>query len=288
MERKKDKGIDTLAISEFEEKAEEIMLVMSDNTPIRVLRSRASSKESNGLTMIVVSGWATIIPSWNDFLMEALRDFDIIYFESREKASCNLTRKSKVGMERMAYDIKEVIEQLNIDESKLVLFGSCLGATTIVYGLFKNMYNPVMPVLVAPPARFEVPPVLRQLIPVAPAFLLGPIKPIVRFWIRKFKTESPEQAAKYIRSINEANGRQWKRVGLPLAFKKYWKIFPHVKNKALIVAAENDKMHDAEVTQKIAKMMENSIYTNLETNKNTHAPIMVKTIREYIPKFVKN
>ena len=276
-----------VVLSEFEKKAEIITLTMSDNTPIRVLKTKAAKKENTGLTMFVNPGWATIVPSWNEFLMEAIKDFDIIYFESREKASCDLTRKSEVGMERMASDIKEVIEQLDIDENKLVLFGSCLGATTIVYGLFKDMYNPAMPVLVAPPARFEVPPVLRQLIPVAPAFLLEPIKPIVRFWIRK-KTESPEQAAKYIRSINEANGRKWKKVGLPLAFKRYWKVFPQVKNKVLLVAAENDKMHDAEIIIKISKMMENSVYTNLKTNKNTHAPIMVETIREFIPEFVKN
>ncbi len=287
MAKKKEKDIEALALSEFEEIAKAVKLVMSDNTPIRVLKTEATAKEKNGLTMIVIAGWGTIVPSWNEFLMEAAKDFDIVYFESREKSSCSLTRKSEVGMERMAYDIKEVIEQLKIDETKLVLFGSCLGATTIIYGLYKQMYNPVMPVLVAPPARFEVPPVLRQLIPVAPAFLLEPIKPIVRYWIRK-KTESPEQAAKYIRNLNEANGRQWKRVGLPLAFKRYWKVFPQVKNKVLLVAAEDDKMHDAEITKKISNMMVNSIYTNLETNKNTHAPIMAETIRKYIPQFVKN
>ena len=288
MTKEKKTEIEALALAEFEEKAEAIILVMSDNTPIRVLRTKASTKDNNGLTMIVIPGWGTIVPSWDEFLMEAYKDFEVVYFESREKASCGLTRKSEVGMERMACDIKEVIEQLKINETKLVLFGSCLGATTVVYGLHKDMYNPAMPVLVAPPARFEVPPVLRQLIPVAPAFLIGPIKPIVRWWIRKFKTESPDQAAKYIRSLNEADGRQWKRVGLPLAFKRYWKVFPQVKNKVLLVAAENDKMHDAEVTKKVSKMIENSIYKNLETNKNTHAPIMVETIRDYIPEFVKN
>ena len=288
MDKEIEKEMEALAISEFEKEAETIDLVMSDNTPIRVLRTIPSVGSENGYKIIVNAGWGSIIPSWDEFLMDAKKDFEIIYLESREKASCQLSRKSKVGMERMAFDIKEAIDQLEIDEDKLVLFGSCLGATIIVYGLFKKMYNPQMPVLIAPPPRFEVPPVLRQIIPIAPPFLFGVVKPIVRWWIKKFKTESPKQAAKYIRALNEANGRQWKKVGLPLAYKRYWKIFPQVKNKILLVAAEKDKMHDAKTTKRISTMMENSIYTNLGTNKNTHASIMVETIRDYIPEFMKN
>ncbi|MEE9409439.1 MAG: hypothetical protein V3V41_00745 [Candidatus Heimdallarchaeota archaeon] len=288
MDKEIEKEMEALAISEFEKEAETIDLIMSDKTPIRVLRTIPPVGSENGYKIIVNAGWGSIIPSWDEFLMDAKKDFEIIYLESREKASCQLSRKSKVGMERMAFDIKEAINQLEIDEDKLVLFGSCLGATIIVYGLFKKMYNPQMPVLIAPPPRFEVPPVLRQIIPIAPPFLFGVVKPIVRWWIKKFKTESPKQAAKYIRALNEANGWQWKKVGLPLAYKRYWKIFPQVKNKILLVAAEKDKMHDAKTTKRISTMMENSIYTNLGTNKNTHAPIMVETIRDYIPEFMKN
>ena len=45
-------------------------------------------------------------------------------------------------------------------------------------------------------------------------------------------------------------------------------------------------MHDVKITQKIAKMMKNSIYVNLSTNEKTHAAIMVETIREYLPQFI--
>ncbi|MHA2357986.1 MAG: alpha/beta fold hydrolase [Candidatus Heimdallarchaeaceae archaeon] len=286
---KKQKNIyETLAVSEFEKEAESIELMMSDNATIRVLRTRPPEKTEDTLSLILVAGWGTVVISWDEFLLEAMKDFEVIYFESREKASCKLDKKSEVGMERMAYDLREVIEQLKLDEGKLVLFGSCLGATTIAFGLSRNMYDPVMPVLVAPPARFEVPPVLRLLVPIAPAFLFGAVKPIVRWWIKNFKTESPEQAAKYIMNLEGVNARQWKRVGLPLNFKRYWKMFPQVKDKSLLVAAEEDKMHDAEVTIKISKLMANSIYVNLGSNKNTHAPIMVETIREYIPEFKKS
>ncbi|MFW9852316.1 MAG: alpha/beta fold hydrolase [Candidatus Thorarchaeota archaeon] len=275
-----------MSVSDFEKRATAKELIMSDTATIKVFHSKAPEKTRNGYTLVLIPGWATIVPSWDEFLMEAADDFDVVYFESREKESCKLTKESKVGMDRMAYDIKDVIDQLKIDETKLVLFGSCLGATTIVVGLYNGWYNPFMPVLVAPPPRFEVPPVLRQLIPIAPTFLFTPAKPILIWWVKKFKTESPKQAAKYIRSIEEANPKRWKKVGLPLAFKRFWKIFPHIDHHNLLVAMEEDKMHDVKTTQKIAKMMKNSVYVNLNTNENTHAAIMVKTIREYLPQFI--
>ncbi|MCG3260280.1 MAG: alpha/beta hydrolase [Candidatus Heimdallarchaeota archaeon] len=272
-------------VSQFEKEAKPLDVMMSDNTTIRVFTTKAPADKRNGYTLLIISGWGTVLPSWDELLIDAIKDFDIVYFESREKGSSSFTRKSDLGMHRMALDIKDTITNLELDESKLVLFGSCLGATMIVYGMVEEMYKPFMPVLLAPPGRFEVPPVLRQLIPFLPTFIAPVLKPIIRFWINKFKTEDRKQAAKYIRAMEEADAKRWKRLGLRLAYKRYWKTFPRVKNHVLLIAAERDKMHDAEDTKKVSKMIKNSTYLDLETNRNTHSGVMVDTIREYLPKF---
>ncbi len=272
-------------VSHFEKEAKPLDVMMSDNTTIRVYTTKAPTDKRNGYTLFVMPGWGTVIPAWDNYLLEAMKDFDVVYFESREKGSSGFTRKSDLGMHRMALDIKDTITNLNLDESKLVLFGSCIGATTAVYGMVEEMFNPFMPVLLAPPGRFEVPPVLRQLIPFAPTFLWPIGKPIIRFWINKSKSEDLEQAAKYIRTVEDANPKRWKRLGLRLAYKRYWKIFPKLKNHVLLIAAERDKMHDAKITRKVAEMIDNSTYIDLKTNRNTHTEVMVETIREYLSKF---
>ena len=278
--------MDKLRVSEFEKIAEPIRISMSDGASIRVFRYTPPNKDFNGYSLIINVGWGTVVPSWDALLMEAVKDFDVVYIESREKASSYLPKSAKLGLERMAKDIQEVIEFLEIKEEKLITLGSCIGATMITLGMYKKMYNPFMPVLIAPPARFEVPPVLRQIIPIGPTFLWGTAQPILRWWIIKFKTEDKRQAAKYIRTLEEADAKKWKRLGLRLAYKRYWWLFPEVKNHVLLVAAETDKMHDAKVTKKIKEMMENSIYLNLGSNKDTHAPSMIEKIREYIPQFI--
>jgi pimeloyl-ACP methyl ester carboxylesterase len=277
--------LDNYSVSEYEKLAKAQDLVMSDNTSIRVLTSKPEKSKANGYVLFVVPGWSTVVPAWEKFLMEAMKDFEIVYFESREKASSGLTRKSEVGMPRMALDLKEVIEQLKLDEKKLVMFGSCIGATTIVCGLVDKLYNPHLPVLVAPPARFEYPEFHRPFIAITPSFFLNIAKPLGRFWLIKFKSGSPQQAAKYIRALEEADGFKWKKMGLYLAYKRYWKVFPLVENHVLLIAAENDKMHDAKVTRKVKDLIKNAQYIDLKTNENTHSKVMIDTIREHIPKF---
>ena len=268
--------------SEFEDRALEIYVQMSDSTELRVLQTFAPKETRNGFILFIVAGWGSVVLGWEEVLLEAMKDFDIVYLETREKGSSKLTNKSVFGLDRMSQDIKETIFQLSIDEKKLILFGSCMGATVIANGLAKKMFDPFLSILVSPPPRFEMPPLTRYLVPITPRWLLKPIKPMLRFWVRKFKSESSEQAAKYIRVINEADGYKWKKVGKPLALGRYWKIFPLIESRVLVVAAEKDKMHDAKTIQKIVSLIPGAIYRNLETNHNTHAPIMVETIREVI------
>ncbi len=277
--------LDNYSVSEFEKLARSEDLVMSDNTSVRVLTSKPEKNKANGYVLLMIPGWSTVVPSWDEFLIEAMKDFEIVYFESREKASSGLTRKSEIGMPRMALDLKEVIGQLKLDEKKLVMFGSCIGATTIVCGLVDKLYNPLLPVLVAPPARFEYPEFHRPFIAITPHWLLKIAKPLGRQWLIRSKSDTPEQAAKYIRALEEADGFKWKKMGLHLAYKRYWKVFPLVENHVLLVAAEKDKMHDVKVTKKVKELIKNSIYMDLKTNENTHSKIMVDEIRKSIPKF---
>lgn len=288
MNKKKEKKKDYIfpLVAEYEKIAKSQDIMMSDNTTIRVYTAEAPSEKRNGYTLFVIAGWGTVLPSWDVFLMEAKKDFDVVYYESREKRSSSFTRKSDLGMHRMVMDIKETITSLKIDPSKLVLLGSCIGATMICIGMVEEMFSPFLPVLLAPPGRFEIPPGLRYLIPIGPTFLWPVAKYISRIWVTKTKSEDKVQAAKYIRTVEEADVKKWKRLGLRLAYKRYWKMFPNVKNHVLLVAAETDKMHDAKGTMRVAGMIKNSTYINLGTNRATHNEPMVQAIREYLPKFV--
>ncbi len=271
--------------AKYEEIAEENYITTSDGSKLRILKSKAS-EESNGYTLLVMAGWGSIVLGWDEVLMEASKDFDIVYLESREKGSSKLTRGVKHNLDRLSSDIQETIEFLNLKEDKLISFGSCFGALLIAHGLVEGKFDSFMTVLAGPVLRLEIPTgFLRYFIPIGPTFILNPIKPLVRRWLRKRKTEDEEQAAKYIRVLDEADAKKWKDVAKRVALQKHLDTYSRVKNKVLIVDEEEDPMHDTGNTKLILSKMENAMYVNMKTNRNTHSKPMIDLIREYIPKF---
>lgn len=115
-----------------------------------------------------------------------------------------------------------------------------------------------------------------------PPFALNFFKPISRFWIKKSKSEDPEQAAKYIRVLDEADAKKWQIVGKNVVFSKFWDIYDKVDDPVLIIGMEKDKFHEIKSIKKISGLMKNSTYLDMETNKNTHSTKMVEVLLEYI------
>ncbi len=273
--------------SEYEKIADEYFIEMSDGAKLRILRTSAQSETKEPYTLIIIAGWGSVILGWDEVLMDVSRDFNVIYMETREKGSSVLPKKFEKGMDRLAEDLKEVIEQLNLDQSKLILLGSCFGATLISYGLAKKKYSPFLSVIIGPPARFEMPPLTRYIIFLVPPFALKLFRPIAVFWIKKFKTEDPEQAAKYIRVLKEADGKKWKKVVQSLVLPWWWDIYAKIENKVLLIAAEEDKMHNAKDTQKIRELIKNADYLDLGSNKATHSQPLVNALRTYLKQMDK-
>ncbi|MHA1816609.1 MAG: alpha/beta fold hydrolase [Candidatus Heimdallarchaeaceae archaeon] len=270
--------------AKYEDLCEEHLLTMSDDTIVRVLRTYAPKKTSNGFTLFIVAGWGSVVLGWDDVLLEAMKDFDIVYFETREKASSTLAKKSKNDIDRLSDDIKETIEILKFDPLKLLLFGSSFGSAILADGFRKNKFDSFLNVLVAPAIQIDLPPGLRYLIPVTPHIIMEPVKPLIRWWLKKSKSESPEQAAKYIRVMNEAESKKWKNISMNFLFWKWWDVYADVKHNLLLIASEKDKMHEAEISQKLRELMVNSVYIDLGTNKKTHTKPIVDLVREHLKK----
>ncbi|MHA2308721.1 MAG: alpha/beta fold hydrolase [Candidatus Heimdallarchaeaceae archaeon] len=273
---------ETFMRSQYEDLAESIFFTMSDSTQLRILRSYAPKETRNGYTLFMVAGWGSVVLGWDDVLVEAMQDFDIVYVETREKGSSKIALNTKHDIDRLSTDIAEILQKLKLDKSKLILFGSSFGAVILADGFGKNKFDAALNALVAPAIQIDLPIFLRYFVPIVPHWVMNPVKPIIKQWLRKKKSENPEQLAKYIRVMNEADSRKWKKVALNFLYWKWWSVYAKVENDILLVAAEKDKMHEADITKKIGELMKNSVYVNLETNKNTHTKPIVTLLREQI------
>ena len=129
-------------VAEFEKIAEERYVTASDGTQLRVYLTTAPPESKNGYTLFMIPGWATIVPSWDEVLLEAMKYFDIVYFESREKDSSILNKKTKNRMDRVSEDLKDVVIELELDEHKLVPLASSWGGMLLADALAKKKINP--------------------------------------------------------------------------------------------------------------------------------------------------
>ncbi|MHA1777588.1 MAG: hypothetical protein ACTSWC_12505 [Promethearchaeota archaeon] len=269
--------------AQFEQICEEQYLPMSDGTQLKILTSKLQqtipeNSYSTQYTLMLIPGWGTIVPSWDDFLMEAAQRFNIVYLETREKDSSILGKHTHSNMDRNAQDIQEVIEFLNVSQKQLILVGSCFGANSIAYGLMRNRFSPLMNVFIGPQLRFPLPWYGRFLIPIAPYWMFYFFRPILRFWLRYFQTTDKKQAQKYIRIINEADPKKWKKVGKAVYFEEFSSIFPQINQFIYVIGEGNDKMHKASDSLRIAQMLPKSEFVMMESNAETHSAMMAKTI----------
>jgi hypothetical protein len=275
---------DTLYQAEYEKYAEESYLEMSDGSQLKIFRTYAKENISNGYTLFVNPAFGSIILGWDELLVEAMRDFDIVYFESREKGSSKLVKKAKMDMETYSDYIIETINQLQLEENKLIAFASSSSVPILGHAIASKKLQPILTVFVGPILKIPVPAYMRWMVLILPAFFVKLIRELVFIWIKRKRSESPEQAAKYIRVGNEADPKKWKKGLRHIITLTYEDIYPEIGSKVLVIDESEDKMHETEITREIASLIPNAEIVDLETNKNTHSKPIVDKIREFIKK----
>ena len=281
MKKKRKTKFDLLGISEFEKISEEIFVEMSDHSKLRILH--VSSEKESAYTILVIAGWASIPLGWNDFLLEARNNFEIFYLETREKKSSILQQDSINNIERMALDICETVEKLNLKQERLILLSSSFGTLLTAHALSYNRIKPFLTILIGPIAKLEMPPLIGYLIKVLPIPILRLYKPFGKLWVKLFKSESEEQAAKYLRVLKEADEVKWKNIGKVIAQKEYWETYEKINQYPILIIDESkDKMHDTKVTRKINSLIKSSKYVDLHTNYFTHSADMAHFLHEFI------
>ena len=186
-------------VAEYEKLANEIYITVSDGSIIRTYTSKAPQKTNTGYTLLFIPGWATIVPSWDEVLLEAMNFFDIVYFESREKNSSTLNKKTKNTLDRVSEDLSDLIKNLKLQEQKLIPIAASWGAMLLADALTKKKFNPYLIVLVGATSKIAFPKGAKYILPFSPPLLFTILKPFLRSWLINKKSESEEHAKRYLR-----------------------------------------------------------------------------------------
>ncbi|MCK5183058.1 MAG: hypothetical protein KAQ95_02045, partial [Candidatus Heimdallarchaeota archaeon] len=166
--------------AEIEKKAKEIYCEMSDGTKVKILDFDLA-ENPNKYTIFLIPGFTTVFLSW-EILVEILsKEFRILYFESREKSSSiapNRKVQRSTTLRKMAYDIKEVTEQLELDKQDYIILCSSAGGTILVEALSEKWLNPPGAIMVGPTMEYHIQFIAPFLITIVPDFMKNLFMPL--------------------------------------------------------------------------------------------------------------
>jgi hypothetical protein len=283
MEKKEEKTkFDLMTQANYEKLAKIEFVPLSDESHIRTLYTEAPEETSTNFTLVLVAGWVSIVLGWDDLLMEAKELFNILYVESREKATSIVPKKGKFDLDRYALDIKEAIEYHQLNEKETIILSTSFGATLVALMLKNSEINPYLTILIGPIERIILPLAIKLALLILPLWMFNLIKPIGCWWVRKYKAEDEYQAARYIRAIRDSDPRKWKNTIRHVAFVKFWDYYEGLENNILVIDESEDPLHDTETTIKIASLMPNSRLIDIKTNRAAHSSPMIEIMRKEI------
>jgi pimeloyl-ACP methyl ester carboxylesterase len=269
-------------VSEFERRAAETMVLMSDGAQIRLLHLAAPAESRNGLSVLFIGGWSTGLAGWDFATVEFAKDFDVYYLETREKRSSVLHADTVNDLARLSSDLCESIEHLGIDQSRLVIFGSSWGCVIAARALADRRLSPMLTVFRVPIMRLRMPPLTRYVIPIAPTGLFEAAKPLLRTWLLR-RAETAEQAAFYLEILDDADPIKWKSVGRHIATANFQALYSAIDSPALIISTDSgDTFHTDRDAYQIAALMRDCNHVTVRDFKEMNSPIIVELVRSHL------
>ncbi|MHA1122345.1 MAG: alpha/beta fold hydrolase, partial [Candidatus Heimdallarchaeota archaeon] len=108
--------------------------------------------------IILIPGFLTVFQSWQRVMELLTPEFRVLYLETREKVSSIVPRKleRKIKLTDMAHDIKEVIQQLEMDGQKYITLTSSTGGNILTEALSKEWLHPTGAIMVGPAIEFHI------------------------------------------------------------------------------------------------------------------------------------
>lgn len=262
----------------------EEMIPVSGNVTLKVT-TFTSAEKNNNPKIVFVAGWVSLIDGWQIVLKEMTKEYTVYYVETREKNTSVVKGKVEFTIDALGNDLGEVISHFGLKDGEYLLFGSSLGATTILNSCMHMPIKPLALILVGPNAYFRIPRFGKALIKsfYPPSYMW--FKPYVKWYLKTFRLDVKSDYAQYEKYCGALDAADpWKLKRAAIAFFNYsvWHILPLIDIPTLVVGASKDELHEPENLKKIVAQMKTATYIDMETNKNTHSEEVVHQMKDYL------
>lgn len=268
----------------FLKESRKIYIQMSDGQEIFCQYSLGDKTKSD-IVFFFVQGFASGYFTWSDFWDALHQEFNLVIVDPREKNSNKLMKSSECSVHRMALDFAEAIKFLKLDEKKLVLFGSSIGASYVAHLVGQNMITPKGCFLTGPAIKPRAPNKLIKFLFLFPAFALNFLgKLVARIYLRNKVADGFQKQVFYDR-INNTDFRRWKHCR-DLHDWDATEDFKKMKIPVFIVRTPNDKYHVSDEIQIIHELILNSKFIDVQTYDYCHTKPSVNEFTQTIKKTI--
>jgi len=239
----------------FINESQKTYIKMSDDEEIFCQYS-INDNDKSDFTLLFVQGFASGYFTWSDCWDAFYQKFNMVILDPRDKLSNKLTRKSKCSIHRIAQDFVETIKFLELDEKKLVLFGSSIGASYTAHLVSQNLIKPKGVFITGVSRRPRSPRILVKILFLFPGFVVNSIgKTIAKLYLRN-KVAEGFQKEIYKERIKTIDFRRWK-LCRQLHDWDATSDFKNMKGPVFLISTPKDKYHEKEEEEIIKKLISN-------------------------------
>lgn len=267
-------------------------LTVEEGVRLRLFEWRP--EENDGAEPILfVAGWISLVTGWVPLLEELVQTRPVYYLETREKESAEiapqLMRPASFLVSRLAEDLVEVSNQLDLDRDHLVLFGSSMGSNAILEALKGDRLKVKGAFVVGPNAEFHFPWWGRPLVHLPP-WVYSAAKPFVLWYLRTFRVnarEDPEQMARYVRTVHAADPE---RIMLSARAVIDYEAIPGldtISSPVAVAYAASDTLHCEEEVRRIVDAMPRGVAVSCPSNTYMHTAKVVADLNRFLTGLTK-
>jgi pimeloyl-ACP methyl ester carboxylesterase len=238
--------------------------------------------------LVFVAGWVSVIEGWRPLLEVLVRDRPVTYIETREKRSAVFERTglrpADFSIQRLADDLIEVCNQLDVDLRQTTLFASSMGSNAVLEACKDGRLDIRGAFLVGPNAEFRFPN-WGKLLVLFPTVLYRPMLPLVLWYLRRFRVnvdQDPQQMARYERTLRAAHP---KRLKLSARSVLGYSLYPGLETVAPPVAvayASSDTLHEGDEVRRLVEILPRGRAVECPSNTYMHTAAVATDLEQFI------
>jgi pimeloyl-ACP methyl ester carboxylesterase len=238
--------------------------------------------------ILFVAGWISLVTGWVSLLERLVQTRSVYYLETREKESAEISPRlmqpSSFSVFRLAEDLVEVSNQLDLDCDRTVLFGSSMGSNAILEALKGDQLTAKAAFIVGPNAEFHFPWWGRPLVHLPP-WVYSAAKPFVLWYLRTFRVnarEDPEQMARYVRTIRAADPERIMLSARAVIDYEAMTGLDTISSPVAVAYAASDRLHCGDEVRRIVDAMPRGVAVSCPSNTYMHTAAVATDIEEYL------